>query len=306
MKSFQDMLKQINRNHPPEVAIALAEDKEVLLAVKEAIDLGIARFHLVGNQKKIIELLQELAIDKDQVKVINEEDPIRASRKAIELVHLGEAQIVMKGLVPTATILKAVLDKEVGLRTSGLISHVAVFEAKEYSKLFMVTDAAMNIAPTLEQKVQIIENAVEFAYSLGISLPKVAPIAAIETINSNMAATIDAAVLSKMADRGQIQGVIIDGPLALDNAISLEAAKHKGIMSQVAGDADILLVPNIEVGNVLYKSLVYFAKAKVGAIVLGAKAPIVLTSRADSRETKLLSICLAVFLVQNKKINRYF
>ncbi|MFV9510771.1 phosphate butyryltransferase [Tepidibacillus sp. LV47] len=300
MKSFQEMLRKINREKVPEIAVAVAEDTEILQAVKEAMDLGIARFHLVGNQEKIKALLSELMIDENQVKVTHEEDPLQASLKAVTLVSQDKAEIIMKGIVPTATILKAVLDKEIGLRTSRMMSHIAVFELEQYPKLLIVTDAAMNIAPKLEQKIQIVENAIQFAHSIGISLPKVALIAAIETINLNMETTTDAAILAKMADRGQIKGAVIDGPLALDNAISFEAARHKGIMSQVAGDADILFVPNLEVGNVLYKSLVYFAKAKVGAIVVGAKAPVVLTSRADSHEAKLLSIGLAVLSVQNK------
>lgn len=204
----------------------------------------------------------------------------------------------MKGNVPTATILKEVLNKEYGLRTGSVLSHVAAFEVPDYDQLIFVTDAAMNVAPDLNQKVQIVQNSVQVARALGIEMPKVAPLAAVEVVNPTMQATVDAALLTQMNNRGQIKDCIVDGPLALDNAVSALAAEHKGIKSEVAGQADILFVPTIEVGNVLYKSLIYFAKAKVGAIIAGAKAPIVLTSRADSAESKLYSLALAVCSVK--------
>lgn len=294
MKSFEEMIGQMNRNNLPTIAVAAAEDHEVLMAVKEAAKMELAKFHLFGNEQKINEYAEAINLSLDSFKIINESDPVKASRKAVESVSSGESQILMKGLVPTAVILKAVLDKEIGLRTNRVLSHVAMFEIEGYDRMIFLTDAAMNIAPTLEQKVQIIQNVVDIARSVGVEKPKIASIAAVETVNPNMQATIDAALLSKMADRGQIANAIIDGPLALDNAISIEAAKHKGIESEVAGLADVLLVPNIEVGNVLYKSLVYFSKVKVGAVIAGAQAPIVLTSRADSHQTKLNSIVLAV------------
>jgi len=298
LNSFQDMLNQIDKTQPPEIAVAVAEDEEVLLAIKEAILLKIARFHLIGSQNKIQKMLQKLSIPKRGIRITDELDQTMAANKSVQSVREGKSQIVMKGLLPTATILKAVLDKENGLRTSQILSHVAVFETKKYPKLFVLTDAAMNIAPTLEEKSQIVENAVKFVRSFGVVKPKIAPIAAVEAVNPKMSATIDAALLSEMVAQGKIKDVILDGPLALDIAISLEAAKHKGITSSVAGDADILLAPTIEVGNVLYKSLVYFAEAKVAAMIVGAKVPIVLTSRSDSHETKLLSIALAVLSVQ--------
>jgi phosphate butyryltransferase len=200
----------------------------------------------------------------------------------------------MKGNIPTSVLLKAVLNKEFGLRTGNVLSHVAVFEVPDFDRFTIVTDAGMNISPDLEQKAQIVKNAAILARAIGIEYPKVAPIAAVEVVNPVMQATVDAAALSMMNKRGQITGCIVDGPLALDNAVSTLAAEHKGIHSEVAGRADILLVPTIEVGNVLYKSLIYFAKAKVGAVIAGAKAPIVLTSRADSAESKLYSLALAI------------
>lgn len=190
--------------------------------------------------------------------------------------------------------MKAVLNKEYGLRTGNVLSHVAVFEVPGFNRPILMTDAAMNIAPDLQQKAQIVQNAVAIAKKLGIETPKVAPLAAVEVVNPVMQATVDAAALTMMNSRGQITGCIIDGPLALDNAVSVLAAEHKGLQSEVAGNADILLVPAIEVGNVLYKSLVYFAQAKVGAVIAGARVPIVLTSRADKAQSKLYSLALAL------------
>lgn len=293
------MEEKIDKSRVPLIAVAAAEDKDVLTAVKDALSLRIARFHLVGNEKLIRELAAEVDLELNSTKITNELNPVMASRLAVESVSSGESQILMKGLVPTATILKAVLDKEIGLRTGSVLSHIALFQLDNYDKLIFLTDAAMNIAPNLDQKVQIVENAISLAYSIGYDEPKVALISAVETVNPNMQATVDGALIAKMSERGQIKGAIIDGPLALDNAISREAAKHKCINSRVAGEADILVVPTIEVGNALYKSLTYFTNAKVGAVITGAKAPIVLTSRADSPETKLNSIILAVLSAQN-------
>jgi phosphate butyryltransferase len=221
-------------------------------------------------------------------------DDQQAAIAAVKSVHLNEANVLMKGHIPTALILKAVLNPDFGLRTGSVLSHVAAFEINGFERLIFVTDAAMNIAPDLSQKVQIIQNAVMVAHSVGIKNPIVAPLAAVETVNPSMQPTLDAAALVAMNVRGQIKGCMIDGPVALDNAISVEAAHHKGLTGQHAGQADILLVPNIEAGNILYKSLVYFARAKVGAVIVGAKAPIVLTSRSDSAESKLNSLALAI------------
>ncbi|KXG43307.1 phosphate butyryltransferase [Tepidibacillus infernus] len=302
MNSFKKIISKIKRDALPQVAVAVAEDEEVLIAVQNALEKGFARFHLFGDESKIRQLAEKSMIPLDQVKITDERDHVKASLKAVNSVNTGESQILMKGLVPTPIILKAVLDKEIGLRTHRILSHIALFEVEGLDRLIFLTDAAMNISPSLEQKVQITQNAIDFARIIGLTEPKVAVLTALETVNPNMIATLDAALLSKMAERGQISGGIVDGPLALDNAISLEAAMHKGIKSKIAGQADILLVPNIEVGNTLYKSLVYFGKVKVGAVITGAKSPIVLTSRADSFETKLNSIALAVLLSQQANI----
>lgn len=279
------------------VAVAAAEDEEVIKAVIEALNRNLANFILFGDKEKIETILSvyyEIKNVNRTLTVIHAESNILAAELAVRAVSNKEATVLMKGNIPTSILLKAVLNKQYGLRTGNVLSHTAVFEVPDFNRFIIVTDAGMNIAPDLEQKVQIIKNAATLARAIGIEYPKVAPIAAVEVVNPAMQATIDAAALSVMNKRGQITDCIVDGPLALDNAVSAIAAEHKGIHSEVAGKADILLVPTIEVGNVLYKSLIYFAKAKVGAVISGAKAPIVLTSRADSAESKLYSLALAI------------
>jgi phosphate butyryltransferase len=280
------------------VAVAVAEDEEVIEAVIEALNRNLANFILFGDKEKINMIVnvknKEQKRSNKKLTIVHADTNEMAAELAVRAVSTKEANVLMKGNIPTSALLKAVLNKEYGLRTGNVLSHVAVFEVPDYNRFTIVTDAGMNIAPDLEQKAQIIKNAAALARAVGIEYPKVAPIAAVEIVNPAMQATIDAAALSMMNKRGQITGCIVDGPLALDNAVSALAAEHKGIQSEVAGRADILLVPTIEVGNVLYKSLIYFAKAKVGAVIAGAKAPIVLTSRADSAESKLYSLALAI------------
>ncbi|ATH92321.1 phosphate butyryltransferase [Bacillus glycinifermentans] len=276
------------------VAVAHAEDDEVLQAVKLAVDKQFARFLLIGHREKIRHMMKELDIPKRHVDIIHSETPEASAKIAVQSVKSGNADVLMKGHVPTAVLLKAVLNKEYGLRSSHVLSHVAAFEVEGFDRLICVTDAAMNIHPKLEELKQILENAVRVARAVGVQMPKVACLAAVETVNPAMEATLNAAALTQMNHRGQIKDCIVDGPLALDNAISELAARHKNISGIVAGQADILLVPSIETGNVLYKSLIHFAGAKVGAILAGAKAPIALTSRADSAENKLYSIALAL------------
>lgn len=282
------------------IAVAAAEDEEVLEAVLDALNRNLANFILFGDREKINTMLELKKHDhkgSQNLKIVHADSKAYAADLAVKSVFNREADVLMKGNIPTNLILKSVLNKEFGLRTGNALSHVAVFEIPGYDRFTIVTDAGMNIAPDLEQKAQITKNAVSIARSIGIDVPKVAPIAAVEVVNPVMQATLDAAALTMMNRRGQIPDCIIDGPLALDNAVSSLAAEHKGIHSDVAGNADILLVPTIEVGNVLYKSLIYFAKAKVGAVIAGAKAPIVLTSRADSAQSKLFSLALALCCV---------
>jgi len=279
------------------VAVASAADTEVLEAVNLAIEKDLATFILYDDENRISNILDQnypQLLSNENVLIRHAESDQDAASEAVKSVSSGQAHVLMKGNLPTAVILKAVLNDEYGLRTGKVLSHIAAFEVPNYDRLLFVTDAAMNIAPDLPAKAQIIRNAVATAHACGVERPIVAPLAAVETVNPAMVPTTDAASLVVMNQRGQIDGCIIDGPLALDNAVSLEAAKQKGLTGDTAGKADILLVPNIEAGNILYKSLMYFANAKVGAIIQGASAPIVLTSRADSAESKLYSLALAI------------
>lgn len=279
------------------VAVAAAEDLLVLEAVRRAREEQLCDFLLYGDRHKLFDTLEEHTpelLKDDHVTCVHTSDEVIACQQAVRAVRQNEANVLMKGNVPTSTILKAVLNKEYGLRSGKLLSHVAIFEVPGYDKFLYITDAGMNIAPTLEEKQHILQNAVSIAHKMGVELPTVAPLAAVEVVNPNMSASTDAALLTQMNRRGQIKGCIVDGPLALDNAINQKAAEKKGIHSEVAGNADILLVPTVESGNILYKSLIYFAGAKVGAVIAGAKAPIVLTSRSDSSESKWNSLLVAI------------
>lgn len=296
VKNFAEIVTKAQAKGPKTIAVAVAQDLEVLLAVKNAKELGIADAILVGNEAEIRQIAQENQIDLDGFSIVEQKDNTEACRMAVRLVSTGKAQVLMKGMVDTSIILRAVLDKEIGLRTDNVLSHVAVADIDGYDRLFYITDAAMNIAPDLNTKKQIIENGVQVAHALGNDNPKVACVCAVEKVNPKMQATVDAAELVRMNEAGELTGCIVAGPLALDNAVSLEAAKHKGILNPVAGRADILVVPLIEAGNMLYKSIVFFAKGKIAGIVVGAKAPIVLTSRADSDIAKLNSIAIGVLM----------
>ncbi len=300
IKSFNDVLKLAKERGPKTISVAVAQDKDVLTAVKNANDLGVADAVLVGDKEEIIKIASEIDMDINKFKIEDYKDMTKASIKAVELVSAGKAHIVMKGLVDTSIILKAVLDKEIGLRTDKVLSHVAMFDTEQYDKLLFVTDAAMNIAPDLNQKKQIIENAAFVAHSVDIDNPKVAVVCAKEKVNPKMPATVEAKELEEMNKRGEINGCIVGGPFALDNAVSKDAAELKGINHPVAGDADIILAPDIEGGNILYKALNFLAKSKSAGIIVGAKAPVVLTSRADSDEAKLNSIAFAVLMASKK------
>ena len=275
------------------LALAVSSDEHSLYAIDQASRNGIIQPILIGSQKETVQIIEKYRYQLSEAIFIDEKDPESAVERAVKMVHNGEADILMKGKVATPILLKGVINRNWGLRAGRLLSHFALFEVETYHKLIAITDVAMNIAPNLADKVAIVNNSVSYLNKLGISKPKVAVLGAIEMVNENMQATLDAALLSKMNQRDQIKNCIIDGPLAFDNAVSFESAKHKNIKSAVAGDTDLLLMPDIEVGNVLYKSLVFFAKAKVASIILGATAPIVLTSRSDSEQSKYDSILLA-------------
>lgn len=301
IRRFADVFEAVLAETPRRIVVAAAADVDVLSAVKMAVEKKLAGAVLVGDQAKIRQIAESISFDMNGVEVIHEPDAPSAARRAVSMVSAGEAHLVMKGMVNTADLLRAVLDKEKGLRTGRLLSHVGLVESDRYDRLFYLTDGGMNVAPTLAQKVDIVFNAVDMAHLLGNEQPKVAAIAAIEGVNPDMPATLDAAALAMMSQRGQFKGCLVDGPLALDNAVSAESARHKGISSPVAGAADILLVPDIEAGNVLYKAMVYYGNVKSAGVIVGARTPIVLTSRADTWEAKLNSIALAVLMSARRK-----
>ena len=293
---LSEILEIARKQKSKKLAVAAAEENHVLQAVLNARDENIIEPILVGDSNKIHELAKNEDLTLDNVPVIHEPDPGKASQLAVKLVHNGEASILMKGMVPTALFLKAVLDSTIGLRKSNLLSHTALFEIPGHPKLIAVTDAAINLIPNTTEKVHIIENAVEIFHRLGIKEPKVAILGPIETINPKIQSTVEAAELKELFNQGLITGCLLDGPLAMDNAVSPEAAAQKGIEGPVAGDADILLTPDLICGNILYKSLIFMAKGISAAIIMGAQVPIVLTSRADSKQSKLMSIALAAAL----------
>ncbi|MBI2252709.1 MAG: bifunctional enoyl-CoA hydratase/phosphate acetyltransferase [Armatimonadetes bacterium] len=278
MLNFQELInktKEIAPKNNKKIVLCNAEDYSSLEALKEISSLKLASgFILTGNKLKIEKYLKELNLFK--------------------LVSQGKADLLMKGLIHTDILLKAVLDKEIGLRAGKVISHTFLVQVPAYHKLLFITDAVMNISPNLDEKKIILQNAINLALKLEYKEVKSAVLSAVEEVNSKMPSTIDAACLSKMAERGQIKGALVDGPLAFDNAVSKRAAGEKGIKSLVAGDADILLMPHIEAGNAVFKALTYFAQAQISGIVIGAKAPIILTSRSDTKQSKFNSIILAL------------
>lgn len=295
-KSFEELISKANQKTLKKVSVSNAQDEPVLQAVKAAKEQNIATAILVGDEAKIREIAASIDMDLTDFEIINEPDTEAAALKAVELVHNGKADILLKGLLETKTFLKSVLNKEVGLRTGKMLSHVCVFEIEGINRLLFFTDVAFNTYPTLADKVNIINNAVEVAHACGIDCPKVAPLCAVETVNPKMQPTVDADNLTKMYEGGDFKGCQIYGPLSMDLAIDPEAAVHKGVTNPVAGHADILLFPNIDAGNITYKILVRTAKVKIGNVLVGTSAPVVLTSRSDDFQTKLNSIALATVI----------
>jgi len=301
IKSFDELVEKVKGEPKKTLAVAMAQDEDVLLALDRAYEAGLADAVLVGDKEEIKARSKSVGVDVTRFDIVNEKDEKHCIVRAIQFVREGLANTLMKGKCNTATLLKGVLDKELGLRAGNLLSHLGVFNVPTYRKLILMSDAGMNIAPDLNAKIVITENAVAIAHRLGIDCPKVALIAAVEKVNPGaMPCTEDAAIISKMAGRGQIKGAIIDGPLAVDNAINSHACEVKGIKSQVGGDADILIMPNIEAGNCFYKTMAYLSGSKTAGVIVGAKVPIILTSRADNDETKFLSIALALFTSQRR------
>ena len=296
MKDLHALARQTTADAPLRLAVASAGEAHIIEAVKDATEAGYVTPVLFGDEAVITGLCEEYELSLDAVTVQHTDSRLEAGKQAVQAVSGGECDLLMKGYIQTAALMREVLNKEYGLRSGHKLSHALVFDAPHYDKLFIMSDGALNIEPDLPLKLEIVNNAIGVAHALGIELPKVALLAAIETVDMAQHSSVDMAIIAKMADRGQIKNALVDGPLALDNAINPHAAKVKRIKSEVAGDADVLIVDNIDVGNVFYKSLAYFARAQVAGCVVGATVPIILTSRADSTETKFNSVALGCAL----------
>src|SRR6056297_92637 len=292
MKDFNELFDKLKEAKKQKVVLAGAEDQEAMKALAESCEKGLTQAILVGNSQKIQENLK--SINLNDYEIIHANTSEETAEKSVKFISEGPGTVLMKGMIKTAILLKAVLNKEWGLRSGKLLSHVAVASTKSLEKLIAITDGGMNLKPTLEEKVSIIDNAVSLMRSLGIDTPKVASIAAVEVVNPKMPETLDAALLSKMNQRNQIKNCVIEGPLGLDNALNQFAAKIKGIEGEVAGNADILLVPDIHSGNFLGKSVEYIGGGIIGGLIMGAKIPIIIVSRADKAQAKLTSIALGV------------
>lgn len=299
IKDFDELLSIVGSRKTMRLAVASAQDKDVLEAVHKASEMKLIDPILVGDGNKIESILLSLGVSKGIYQIINEPDIIEAARKSVSLVRNGEADFLMKGLIQTADIMRAVLDKENGLRTDSLISHVMVYKVNSYPKFLFLTDGGINVAPNLGQKVKILENSIKVCKAMGLDRIYASCLAGAEVVNEKIPATIDAKAIADMREKWDKYNVLVDGPVALDLAISRQACEHKGYKGEGGGRADILLVPYYEVGNVLGKSLTYFADSKSAGIIMGAKTPIVLVSRADSSETKLLSIALGSIVAAN-------
>lgn len=298
IRNFAQLLETAMERAPKRVAIVGGGQRQTLHAARLARGLGLAHCILIDSPSRLESVAAEEGIDLAGMEIIEEDDMVQAAYKSVEMVHAEEVDLVMNGRALPVELMRAALDREKGLRIGKIITDVSVFEIPDFDRLIFVSDVAIVVSPTLAQKVAIVQNAIDTAIELGIERPRVAILAATEMVNPEMPANMDAANLSKMAERGQIRGGLVDGPLALDNAISLKAAQMKGITSQVAGHADILITPDVESGNILAKALAYFAKGHMAGVVVGAKCPIVMPSRSDPPQQKMLSLALGVCLTR--------
>jgi phosphotransacetylase len=298
---YEQLLERCSRLAAVPTAVAHPCEETALAGAIDAAGKGLIVPILVGPASKVQDVAKKAGIDLSKAKIVDVPHSHASAAKAVELVRNGEAELLMKGSLHTDELLGAVIARDTGLRTGRRLSHVFIMDVPTYHKVLIVTDAAINIAPTLDDKVDICQNAIDLAISFGLKRPKVAILAAVETVSSKMPATIDAAALCKMAERGQITGGLLDGPLAFDNAISKDAAKIKGITSEVAGDPDILVAPDLEAGNMLAKQLTFLANADAAGLVLGARVPIILTSRADSVRSRIASCAVAVMAAHARR-----
>jgi phosphotransacetylase len=298
---YERLLARCTHVPPVSTAVAHPGDDASLFAVVEAARARLITPILCGPADRIRRVAKDLSIDLEPYEIVDVPHSHAAAAKAVELVRLGRAEALMKGSLHTDELMAEVVKRETGLRSDRRVSHVFIMDVPTYHKPLLITDAAVNIFPTLDDKCDIVQNAVDLAHALGIERPKVAILSAVETVTAKIPSTVEAAALCKMADRGQITGALLDGPLAFDNAISTEAARVKRITSPVAGDADILVVPDLEAGNMLAKNLTFLTRADAAGIVLGARAPIILTSRADNERTRMASCAVAALFAHARR-----
>lgn len=299
IKNFEELVEKAKENKKT-VSVAVPESKEILLALDKAYHQGVAEFVLAGDQKQIEDLYQQLKLSFPIRELVDARDEKQAAQAAVGLIANGQAHVLMKGNLKTSTILSALLSKEAGLRTEKPISHVFILESRQCGRLLYVTDSAVNIAPDLHRKAAILQNAIDFVRALGYSQPKVAVMAAVEYVNEKMPATVDAQTLQEMAAKGEITGGVVVGPLALDDALSPWVCREKQVEGPIQGDADILLMPNIEAGNMLSKAQTFLADGALAGVAIGAKVPMVLNSRADTLNNRFYAIAVACLAAQNQ------
>jgi phosphate butyryltransferase len=305
-KNLDELVQAALSKGPVQIAVAAGHDPDIIEAMKQAKELKLADGIFVGNSEKILALARKIGFDIPAERIVHEVDESLAARKAVALVREGKARLLMKGKINTAALIRAVLDKDGGLRTGRLLSQVIVFQVPGFERLMIMTDAAINIAPTLEQKTEICRNAIEVARAIGIENPNLAALCALEFVNPEMPATVDAAGLTLMNRRGQLKGAYVEGPIALDVPLSKFAADRKAIISPLVENTSIFVAPDIEAANILYRAILYFAKGESGGVVMGARVPLILLSRAETPETKIRSIAIGVLVVnaERRKIPR--
>lgn len=300
IQTFDQLLAAAQASGPRRVAVAAAHDPEVLVSIDEAQRLGVATATLIGDSQAIAAIAAAEGLALDETEIVHQTDEILAARRAVTLAREGRADVVVKGQLKTDQLLTAVLDRHTGVRDKKLLTHVGLFEIPGYERLIYVSDSGVVLYPTIWQKLEIVRNAVDVAHRLGLAEPKVALLAAFETVHPKATVSVDALALARMAEQGWVKGAVVDGPLALDLAISPESARIKRAKSPVAGHADVLIVPSVPAGNIAAKGMLYFGGARMAGVVGGAKAPVIINSRADNAETRLLSMALAAVLAANK------
>ena len=296
IRKFEDMIRAARQVGPVPIAVAAAHDPEVLRAVDQAQREGVVEATLVGDWPAIEAYATQVGADLSGMSILHEPEPQRAAQKVVELARNDRARVVVKGQVKTAELLGVALNRHVGIRGQGLLSHVGIFELPSMERLIYLSDSGVVVYPDVYQKLEIVNNVVRVAHLFGVEQPKVAILAASETVHPKIPASIDALALSRMAEQGWVEGAVVDGPLGLELAISPRAAELEGSDSPIAGLADVLIVPNVEAGNIVAKGLQYFAHARMAGLVVGARVPIIISSRADSAETRYLSLAMAVIL----------